>query len=126
MATYSRYELDRMRAQLEEQIDRYIAAYNQRYPGDMVAPPLEYADLQSKIAVYYRELAEIDKWMTELCDEAEETGWLYDTLMDNDVKLFAGLFRNNRDKWKVERAGAVREFTSKEEALEWAKSPYWN
>lgn len=51
---------------------------------------------------------------------------VYTAPMDNDVKLFAGINKNNSRKWKVERAGVVREFASKEEALEWAKSPYWN
>lgn len=75
MASYSRYELDSMRRQLDEQINRYVDAYNKRYPGDMVAPPIEYADLQSKIAEYYRECREIDKWAQELFEEAKETGW---------------------------------------------------
>lgn len=58
MATYSRYELESMRRQLDEQIDRYVDAYNERYPGNMVAPPLEYAELMTKIADY-REFREI-------------------------------------------------------------------
>ena len=54
-----------------------------------------------------------------------KTGWLYDTPIDKDVKLFDGLGVNTRDKWKVDRASMVGEFTSKQKAFEWAKS-YWN
>jgi hypothetical protein len=125
VATYSRRELESMRAQLDEQMIRFVDAYNDRYPGDMAAPPLEYADLKSKIADYYSKVAEIDRWMKQTADEAFETGWLYDSPIDNDVKLFAGLSINTRGKWKVDRAGVVREFTSEQEAREWAKS-YWN
>lgn len=113
MTTYSRDELFSMRAQLEEQMNRIIDAYSDRYPGDMAAPPRGLADLKSKIADYYRELAKIDKFTKRTLDEAKETGWVYITLMDNDVKLFEGVGINTRSKWKVDRVGVVREFTSR-------------